>query len=284
MGNTFLIILLILQIVLNKKFIIMIRNGFTIVLLMAFSLSLSLTSCGGVSFRLDGDTVYVVDSGDTSYVVAADSSETRVLAIDDFDAIDVSHAFEIIFSPQVAEGAVELTAPVNLFDCIKCEVDDGCLEVRYIRNVKIGMDTDRPMLRLSSLEKFKSIDISGASRMVSEDTLRLADVEIDISGASGMDVDLTADKLFFDISGASGVTVGGTCGELGMDVSGASHADMSALKAGYCDVECSGASKLSVWCEKEISIDCSGASKINVFGPGTITRQDVSGASNISRK
>ena len=99
-----------------------------------------------------------------------------------------------------------------------------------------------------------------------------------------MDVDLTADKLFFDISGASGVTVGGTCGELGMDVSGASHADMSALKAGYCDVECSGASKLSVWCEKEISIDCSGASKINVFGPGTITRQDVSGASNISRK
>ena len=254
----------------------MIRNGFTIVLLMAFSLSLSLTSCGGVSFRLDGDTVYVVDSGDTSYVVAADSSETRVLAIDDFNAIDVSHAFEIIFSPQVAEGTVELTAPVNLFDCIKCEVDDGCLEVRYIRNVKLGMDTDRPMLRLSSLETFKSLDVNGASRVVSEDTLRLADVEIDISGASGMDVDLTADRLFFDISGASGVTVGGACGELGMDV--------SALKAGSCDVECSGASKLSAWCEKEISIDCSGASKINVFGPGAITRQDVSGASNISRK
>ena len=72
--------------------------------------------------------------------------------------------------------------------------------------------------------------------------------------------------------------------ELGMDVSGASHVDMEALKAGYCDVECSGASKLSVWCEKEIALDCSGASKINVYGPGTITRQDVSGASAISKK
>ena len=262
----------------------MIRNRFTIVLLMAFSLSLSLTSCGGISFRLDGDTVYTVDRGDTSYVTASDSSQTRILAIDDFDAVDVSHSFEIIFSPQVAEGTAELTAPVNLFDCIGSGVEDGCLKVRYIRNVKIGIDIDRPVLRLSSLETFKSLDVSGASGVVSEDTLRLADVEIDISGASGFDVDLTADRLFFDISGASGVTVGGTCRELGMDVSGASHADMEALKAGYCDVECSGASKLSVWCEKEIALDCSGASKINVYGPGTITRQDVSGASAISKK
>ena len=74
------------------------------------------------------------------------------------------------------------------------------------------------------------------------------------------------------------------CKELGIKVSGASKTDAQSLKADYCDVECSGASKISVWCGKEIVLDCSGVSKIDIYGPGVIAKQSVSGASSISKK
>ncbi len=259
-------------------------NRLIIILSIMFLLPLSLTSCGGISFRLDGDTIFVVDNKDTSYVVAADSSQTRMMAIGDFDAIDVSHAFKVEFSSEIPEGMAELTAPANLFDCIKCEVDDGSLEVRYSRNVRLGADADSPVVRLSSSESFESLDLSGTARMVCKDTLRLEDLEIDISGATGLDMLLTAKDLYLDISGASSVTLAGVCDKLAVDISGASHADSEALKAGLCEVDCSGASRLTLWCEEEAGIECSGASKVEVLGPGIISRQDVSGASKVSKR
>lgn len=263
----------------------MMRNRITIILLVLSPLFFSLTSCFNMSFSLNGDRLVTVEPADSTYVRASDSSATRVLEIGDFESIDVSHAFEIVFSPQVAEGTAELTAPVNLFDCIGSEVDDdGCLNVEYIRNVRLGSGIANPVLRLSSAEKFSSIDMTGATKVSSEDTLRLEDLEIEVSGASGIELALMADKLYIRTSGASGAVLEGSCKELGIKVSGASKTDAQSLKADYCDVECSGASKISVWCGKEIVLDCSGASKIDIYGPGVIAKQSVSGASSISKK
>ena len=110
-----------------------------------------------------------------------------------------------------------------------------------------------------------NVDLSGASEFHSEHGLDGAKVDVELSGASSFDCNISADEVEIDLSGAS-------------DFYGAVYAD-------EIDMELSGASKIEGQITaNDLDLELSGASDATLEGEVTKLEVNLSGASNIIKK
>lgn len=97
-----------------------------------------------------------------------------------------------------------------------------------------------------------------------------ADLEIELSGASSADINLTAAELLVYLNGASSMDLKGRAVYLEADVSGASTLKAYDLKAGTVEVSASGASNARVNADKRLSVDASGLSTVRYQGDANV--------------
>ena len=107
-----------------------------------------------------------------------------------------------------------------------------------------------------------SVDLSGASEFHSEHGLVGEKVEVELSGASTFDCNISADELEIELSGASDFFGGIDADEIDMDLSGASKIN-AVVNASDLDLELSGASDATLEGEVDnLELNLSGASNI----------------------
>ncbi|MEO5860730.1 MAG: head GIN domain-containing protein [Pyrinomonadaceae bacterium] len=184
------------------------------------------------------------------------ASESR--EVSEFSKIDVSHVFQVEVTAQ-AEYAIEVEADDNLLQFIKTEVRGDTLHIELDQRVK----TSNPLRVRVSAPNIERIEASGASRV---DVAHLQNAELAV-----------------DTSGASKVNVVGETGTLTVDVSGASQIDLGSLSAATATIEASGASRVNVNVTNDLIADASGASRITYTGSAKV-QKSTSGASSVSQK
>jgi len=118
--------------------------------------------------------------------------------------------------------------------------------------------------------------------------MEVKDSVLCISRKQGADgkcvVEITMPELTtLTLSGASIADVNGTFDEVHYLISGASVLDADDAKTDIVHVNCSGASKASVYAEKELWAQASGASKITYSGKPAVKRSMAVGASKIRK-
>ena len=107
-----------------------------------------------------------------------------------------------------------------------------------------------------------SVDLSGASELHSEHGLAGEKVDVELSGASTFDCNISADELEIDLSGASDLFGGIYVDEIDMDLSGASKVE-GQVTATNLDLEMSGGSDAILEGEvNKLELNLSGASSI----------------------
>lgn len=107
-----------------------------------------------------------------------------------------------------------------------------------------------------------SVDLSGASEFHSEHGLSGEKVDVEMSGASTFDCNISADELEIDMSGASDLFGGIDADEIDMDLSGASKVE-GQVTATELDLEMSGGSDAILEGEVvKLELNLSGASSI----------------------
>ena len=107
-----------------------------------------------------------------------------------------------------------------------------------------------------------SVDLSGAAEFHSEHGLAGEKVDVEMSGASTFDCNISADELEIDMSGASDLFGGIYADEIDMDLSGASTIK-GEVTATDLDLELSGASEATLEGEVDkLEVNLSGASDI----------------------
>lgn len=112
-----------------------------------------------------------------------------------------------------------------------------------------------------------NIDMSGASKVqIDQDVDRM---EIEISGASNLKLAGKIKVLEIDQSGASKSEITGSGDLLELELSGASKFNGADFKVNNADIEASGASSADVYVMKRLKVDTSGSS--------TIRYEDVAG-------
>ena len=128
-----------------------------------------------------------------------------------------------------------------------------------------------------------NLDISGASSVDIED-IEAGDVELKVSGASKVRGTINARDATIEVSGASEVKLVGSAHNIKLNASGASKADLGDLPLNDAEARLSGASEATLHAKGKLDSSLSAASKLYFIGNPTMGDISVSGASTIKHK
>ncbi len=172
---------------------------------------------------------------------------------------------------QALEGSGALEIVVHCGEAARAEVrgDDNLLDL-----VQFNQQGGRLVLDLRQ-------DISSRSSLQIElwtPTLE----ELEISGACEVKVlNVQSSHLEIELSGASELELSGQTGRLELDQSGASELEGHTFSADIAHVDISGASEATFIVNKSIAGECSGASELELLGQPERVNVECSGASSI---
>ncbi len=207
-------------------------------------------------------------------------------AVTTFNAIKVSHAFDVYLVQGTEEGLAVSAADKKYLSYIKTESKDGVLKVWYdggsLRNSNTGKMKLKVYISFSDISK---LEVSGACDVYVKSVIKLDNLKLKLSGASDIrEGTWHIGKLGVDMSGASDIVMRGTVGQLDINASGASDFSGYGLQVDYGNFNVSGVSDIKITVNKEFSAQASGNSDIKYKGQGVIRSVKTSGSSSITKR
>lgn len=221
---------------------------------------------------------------------------TRQYNFTGFTGIDVGHAFEVEIIPS-DNYSVAITAGEKAFDDINVHKDGSTLVVEVDNWFIIWFVTPKLSITMPVLT---DLELSGAAKGTAIGFRSPHDLNLHLSGASELDMDIEAGDFFaelsgaseitgrlvsssteIDLSGASSITLTGSGGNIGLEGSGASNADLAAFAVDNAFIDFSGASHGRLDINGRLDVDLSGASSLEYKGTPALGNIDLSGASSI---
>lgn len=176
-----------------------------------------------------------------------------------FKKIDVSGALNIEITAQ-KDFSIEVESDDNLIEHIITEVSGDTLNIYTKKGIKPYTKTRV----LISMPELTGAEISGVSKIIA--------------------TNVKTDLLDLNISGASKVEVSGQANKLNVNANGASKINAEGLKVENANLDLSGATKVTVFATEELKAEASGASKIYYVGEPKNIIKDISGAGKIQQK
>ncbi len=224
-------------------------------------------------------TVLVLE-GLPGRLVGSGNLETEEYAFTDFNAVEISSAFEFEIE-QSNSYSIEVTADDNVMEYVRVSQDGQTLKIGLRTATWFGPVTLKASVTMPELG---GLEVSGASRGTVSGFSSTEDLAIKVSGASRVTGDITVGDVDFDISGASSVELDGSANDITADVSGASSLKLDDFTVSNANVDLSGASSGTINLDGRLDADLSGASRLRYIGEPTMGTIDTSGASTISQK
>lgn len=197
-----------------------------------------------------------------------------------FSEIEISSAIKVVLTQGNTEKLI-LEGDDEMLQRVITEVKGNTLIIR----LKDGTynKTTREITAFLTFKNLSKIELSGAVTLSGTNPMKFNDLNLDCSGATKIDMNLTANKLDADFSGASTLKLEGNVQTLDLDISGASKIEASSLIAKNCFLDCSGASTVTIHVTDKLRAEGSGASKISYKGNPAVVETDMSGASKVTK-
>jgi hypothetical protein len=206
---------------------------------------------------------------------------TRDHTVGPFQRVEVSGAMDVYVKQDSSQQTVKVETDENLQDLIEIRESNGVLYISPLDNY--NLDPTRQLKVYVAAPLFKGFAVSGASRLYSENKLTSSEtLDIDLSGASEIKLDLRAPRINAEISGASSAAPTGETKDFNASGSGASNYKCFDLKTENTTVDISGACSADVYADVKLDVQASGASGVKYKGAAAVT-QDMSGASGIKK-
>ena len=226
--------------------------------------------------------------------------KTQEYDFSDFDKVEISSAFEFEIN-QSSSYSVSVTADDNVIEHVRVSKDGQTLKIGLGTIPRLGPVTLEAVVTIPQL---RGLDISGASHGTVSGFSSTENLDIDLSGASSLDLvdisagdakfdisgarkitgDLTTGDAEFDVSGASTVQLEGSAGDIVVEASGASRVKLAGFTVNNANVNLGGASTGTVNLVGRLDANLSGASKLEYIGEPTMGTINTSGASTLSKK
>ena len=195
--------------------------------------------------------------------------------LENFSAIEIEGSYTIEL--EQGEPALLIKTDENLLPFIVTEVKGNTLKLKSKENLK---GSDGIVVRISYPE-LEKLEVGGSANISNMGTLQAEDLDIEVSGAALVDLEVEVKKLSLDLSGASSVSFQGTARQLDADLSGAGNLEAYELRVRDASVNLSGIGSAEVYVTDNLQAKVSGVGSINYKGePQNIQRQ-VSGVGSI---
>jgi hypothetical protein len=203
------------------------------------------------------------------------ASETR--KVGNFNKLTISGGFKIVLK-QDSSMTLNITADDNLLKYIKTDITGSRLRIYTKKNI---CDAGEMTINIG-VRNLEEVKASGAVEVESDGKVKTGDLRFKLSGATKINMDLTATNVSASGSGATEVTLKGQASSLDVDLSGSGKVHALDFAVDNCVISSSGVGESEVNVSKTLAIHSSGASDVKYKGNPSITN-DKSGASNVEK-
>jgi hypothetical protein len=222
----------------------------------------------------------------------------RTYDFSDFNGVEVSNAFEFEISQANTYG-ISVSTYQNVVDNLEITKSGTSLIVR-LKEGRFTTPSPRVTVTMPDLQKltvsgaskgsvrdFKSnnvlnVKVSGASQV--NMNVESGSIKLDISGSSKLTGNLKSTDTRLTVTGASRVDLNGTCGNTDIEVSGASQLNSANLAMQDTNVNISGASSATINAKGTLNVDASGASTLNYLGNPVLKKVNINGSSKVNSR
>ncbi len=192
-----------------------------------------------------------------SLAFQAQTTEKREIA--SFNKIQAEGAVQINYRTADATSLSVEADPAELKN-VETTVKNGVLIVKtngnFKRTVKLNITN----------KNLNSLTLNGACSFASKEEVKADNFEIGASGASKVEMPLSAKKVTTNAHGASDIVLTGNTESFSANLEGASNLKAYALKSATTTVNAKGASSANVFASQKLSVDCTGASNVKYKG------------------
>lgn len=205
-------------------------------------------------------------------------SATEKRTVVDFTKVDVSGGLKIILK-QDSSSVVTVTADDNLLKYIRTEVEGNKLRIYTTRN----LDNRTELVITIGIKKLESLEASGSVELTSDGRITTGDLDLGLSGATHLDLDLVAGNVHTDGSGSTEMKLKGQAVSHHVSMSGAGEIDALDFVVGKYDIETSGSSHCKINVLTDLSVHSSGSSDIEYRGNPANVSSDKSGSASLEK-
>ncbi|MFC1872511.1 head GIN domain-containing protein [Chloroflexota bacterium] len=199
----------------------------------------------------------------------------------DFTRIEAGYAFDVEIV-KADSHLVRITVDDNLYEYLDVRKQGDTLHIGLKPNYNYDYRkiTQKATINLPDLEK---LELSGASKAKVDGFSSSHIVEFELSGASEASGSIEMADGRFDLSGASSLELQGSANDIIIEASGASHVKLADFSTRNADVTLSGASDCSVNLKGQLDANLSGAAKLSYIGQPALGDIDISGGSSLKK-
>lgn len=234
------------------------------ILLVLFAIAVTFTSC-------KKNEINVVPSANVTTVEKS---------FNNFNAIDVSDIFTVYVTFSETEESVAVEANDNLQPYIHVSQQGNSLIVELDNKLNIRRNGATLNVYITMHELVKVVG-SGAVEISFQNERVGNDLNVLLEGKSMLSGAVTATRLTTDLEGYSNVNFSGHADVLVFNADGASYMEGYDFEADRLEADMNGASNLHLTVNEELDVKANGASYVYYRGEGTISHQDLNGASQI---
>ncbi|MFK7787798.1 MAG: head GIN domain-containing protein [Crocinitomicaceae bacterium] len=242
---------------------------------------LALVAVAVVAYSMSNYTASSNYTTSSKTITASTNITKEIRNVFDFDKLEVQGVFQVDVSYSSKEE-VEIEAPDNLHEYIELNVKSGTLNIELSRNTQINSSCSIKIhIKTSKLNGF---ELSGASSVKLNNTLKDNSLSIESSGAASFKGDVDVNEAAIELDGAATVNLSGNATNANLELSGASQINDYSFEVDHLEIELSGASSAKITSSKAIVGDVSGASSLTYRGNPSKKNVSVSGAATMSKK
>lgn len=200
-------------------------------------------------------------------------------AVQSFHGISVENGIDVYIT-QTNQEKLLLIADENLLDIIETEVQDGILRIGSRENIRKASSLKIEL----SYVNLDFIKISSAGDVKGNNKLTTDNIEIRLSSAGDLDLDLDANRIDCKISSSGDVNLAGTAKYFDANLSSAGDLNAFDLITEECKVRVSSAGNAKVYAAQSLDLEASSAGDIRYKGDGKIVNLKTSSAGTIKKQ
>ncbi|HET9056203.1 MAG TPA: head GIN domain-containing protein [Chitinophagaceae bacterium] len=177
----------------------------------------------------------------------------------------------------------KITGESNIIRYIRTRVNDDLLIISMKNSV--NLKTHEPVNIYITTPDIEKISVSGAAHLKNTEILSSdKTLELHVSGAGKIKMDINAPEVKIKVSGAGSMVLSGQTRDMNVRVSGAGNVKAEDLKSENAEVIVSGAGHANVFASVYLNARASGAGKINYWGNPKNVDNHESGVGDINKK
>lgn len=203
-------------------------------------------------------------------------TETRKTG--EFTKLEISGGFNVTLK-QDSSQSLTINADDNLLEYIQTDVSGSTLEIKNKRNI-CGSNEITLVVGVRNLEALKA---SGGIEVKSDGRINTKDLEMQLAGATKIELDLSATNVRAKGSGATELDLRGQAASADVRLTGSGKINALDFVVGRYNLETTGASECNINVLNELNVHSTGASEVKYRGTPSTVNTDKTGAASVKK-